>query len=134
MPQNEDQKKSEVDAFIRDRIDSVPHMEALLLLWNDRPQGRTVEEMAGALFVARELARRILQDLARQGLLEPAPGQPERYSYAKGPEAQNALMACVDEAYRRDLVRLTRMIHAKGPQSVREFARAFRFTKDKEKE
>jgi hypothetical protein len=30
--------KKEVDQFILDEIDSVPHLEALLLLWNTRPK------------------------------------------------------------------------------------------------
>ena len=52
---------ADVDGFIRDHIDSTPHLEALLLLWNDRPQGRTVDEMAHALFVTADAARNILQ-------------------------------------------------------------------------
>ena len=37
-------------------------------------------------------------------------------------------------AYRRELVRITRMIHAKGPAGARAFARAFKLTSDKDKE
>jgi predicted ArsR family transcriptional regulator len=130
---DEEQPKAQVEAFIRDQIDSVPHMEALLLLWNHRPKARTIEEMASALFVARDTAKKILQDLTRQSLLETDAGSPPRYSYAAGSADRDRLMTAVDATYRRDLVRLTGMIHAKGSQAAREFARAFLFTKDKER-
>jgi hypothetical protein len=38
----------------------------------------------------------------------------------------------LDAAYRRELVRITRMIHAKGPTGARAFARAFKLTNDKD--
>ncbi len=128
----DDAKRAQVEAFIRDQIDSVPHIEALLLLWNHRPQTKTIEEVAGALFVEHDVARKILQDLTRQSLLTAATGPPQSYSYAAGSADRDRLIAAVDETYRRELIRLTRMIHAKGSQAAREFARAFRFTKDKE--
>ena len=37
----------------------------------------------------------------------------------------------VEATYRRELVRVANMIHSKAPAAVREFARAFRFTKDR---
>jgi hypothetical protein len=36
----------------------------------------------------------------------------------------------VEKTYRRELLRISRMIHSKAPSSVREFARAFKFKKD----
>lgn len=43
----------EMDAyeFIRQSIDSVPHLEALMLLWNSRPAGWTPEELATRLYI-----------------------------------------------------------------------------------
>ena len=43
-------------------------------------------------------------------------------------------MAGLDTAYRRELVRITRMIHAKGRAGARAFARAFKLTNAKDKE
>ena len=51
----------EVDRFIAEQIDTVPHLEALLLLWNSRPKAWTVPEMAHALYVPSELAENILR-------------------------------------------------------------------------
>ena len=38
----------------------------------------------------------------------------------------------VDFAYRRDLVRISTLIHDKASSPIREFARAFRIRKDKD--
>lgn len=49
----------DADKFILDEIDSVPHLEALLLLWNNRPKQWTSREIADALYVAPGLAQKI---------------------------------------------------------------------------
>ena len=49
----------DVDQFLRDKIDTVPHLEALLLLWNGRPKPYSVEMMAERLFLAPEAAKNI---------------------------------------------------------------------------
>ena len=130
---SEEWVRQAVDQFILNEIDSVPHLEALLLLWNTRPKQWPVDEMAKALYVPSDLAQRILQELARRGLIA-TQAEPERYSYVPQSDETEALMKSVDEIYRRELVRISRMIHGKAPSAVREFARAFRFTKEKEKE
>jgi hypothetical protein len=50
-----------------------------------------------------------------------------QYSYFSRSKEQDEMMLLVDNAYRRDLVRISTMIHSKASSSIREFARAFRF-------
>lgn len=121
----------EVDQFLLEQIDTVPHLEALLLLWNSRPKEWLVEEMASLLYLAPEAARSILDDLARRGLISAISGATESFRYDPGLE-RDQLIAAVDAAYRRELVRITRLIHSKPPAAVRAFARAFRIKKDRE--
>ena len=120
----------EVDEFILEQIDTVPHLEALLLLWNSRPRQWSVEEMAGALYVSPGVARNILQALTRRGLLVGGRGVSDWYRY--GSSQQDSLIQAVEATYRRDLIRISRMIHSKAAPGIREFAQAFRFTKDRE--
>lgn len=122
----------EVDQFILEQIDTVPHLEALLLLWNSRPKQWTMEEMANALYVSSGIARNILQSLTRREFLVAERGTSERYSYKSVSGKHDNLIEAVDTAYRRDLIRISRMIHSKAAPSIREFAQAFRFTKDRE--
>lgn len=118
--------------FIHENIDSVPHLESLILLWNSRPVGWSVEELASRLYIPPENVNTVLQDLVRLQVAQEIPGSPPRYSYIARSEEQNELMHQIDHAYRRDLVRISTMIHSKAASPIREFARAFRFKKDRE--
>jgi hypothetical protein len=125
-----DQGRQEVDEFVLREMDSVPHLEALLLLWSGRPKAWSTEEMAAALYVQAGEARGILEGLERRRLVERGVG--ELYSYWGNAGEKDALIEALEAVYRRDLVRISRMIHAKASPGVRDFADAFRFTKDKE--
>ncbi|HUY94493.1 MAG TPA: hypothetical protein VMU71_04320 [Terracidiphilus sp.] len=118
--------------FIHENVDSVPHLESLILLWNSRPVGWTEEELASRLYIPREQVRTVLRDLIRLQAVQEIAGLPTRYSYLPGTEEQDDLMRGIDDAYRRDLVRISTMIHSKASSSVREFAKAFRFKKDRD--
>lgn len=122
--------RQQVDEFLREEIDTIPHLEALLLAWNGRPRQWTVEEMAAQLYVDVGKTRNILQDLVRRDLLAMIPEAPEQYGYKSG--ERDALIQAVESTYRKELIRISRMIHSKAAPGVREFAQAFRFTKDRE--
>jgi DNA-binding MarR family transcriptional regulator len=132
MGMNEDISVKEVEQFILQEMDTVPHLEALLLLWNSRPKEWTVEEMARALYVAPGTAHSILQRLARRGLIAASRGETESYCYEPASSKRDSLIEAVEATYRRDLIRIARMIHAAAKPAVREFAEAFRFKKDGE--
>lgn len=117
--------------FILEHIDSVPHLEALVLLWNSRPVAWTPQELASRLYVSPEQASRILRDLQRMQLIAESDPSPGKYAYAARSEAQNELLASLDHAYRRDLVRISGMIHSKSSSGIREFARAFNLKQEK---
>ena len=123
----------DVDRFLREKIDTVPHLEALLLLWNSRPRPWSVHEMAKALFLAPDLTKAILDDLVRHRLvgLGSSGATYEGYFYEPEPDRDD-LVAAVDASYRRELIRVSRLIHSKPSASIREFARAFRLKKEGE--
>lgn len=126
--------QNDVDVFILEKIDSVPHLEALLLVWNQRPRAWSVDDIAKALYIHADIARRILDDLALRGLIAVVQNTPSQYFYETKSREGDQLMQAVDRTYRRELVRISTMIHAKASPALRDFARAFRFTKDKEKD
>jgi hypothetical protein len=122
----------DVYEFVWENIDSVPHLEALVLLWNSRPVGWTCDELASRLYIPPEKVIDLLRDLIRLQLVAESLASPSRYSYFPQSEAQNEMMLRLDEAYRRELVRISTMIHSKTSPGVREFARAFRLKKEKD--
>jgi DNA-binding MarR family transcriptional regulator len=119
--------------FIQEQLDSVPHLEALILLWNSRPVGWTPDELSSRLYVSPDRATEVLRDLQRMEIVQEASGPPPKYSYLQRSKEQDDLMHEIDVAYRRDLVRISTMIHERASSPIREFARAFRIRKDKDR-
>ena|SRR5690348_2094435 len=126
------QSENDVYRFIQEQIESVPHLEALLLLWNSRPQPWTLENLAKRLYISTEFAAALLEDIVRRGLIEVDAGPPEGYRYHSASLEQDKLIVALDSTYRREVVRISTMIHSRPSASVRDFARAFRFTREKE--
>jgi predicted ArsR family transcriptional regulator len=128
---NAEGRRNEVDRFIRDQIDTVPHLEALLLLWNSKPKTWSIEDMSKALYLPTAAAGEILEDLTRNQLIASVPGQPDTYRYDTDP-GRDQLVDSVASIYRQELIRVTRLIHSKPSAAVREFARAFRLKKERD--
>ncbi|MGH9572819.1 MAG: hypothetical protein ACRD40_04725 [Candidatus Acidiferrales bacterium] len=122
----EDLERRQVDQFVLEEIDSVPHLEALLLLWNSRPKQWSPEEMGKALYLATEYTQAVLQELANRKLASSEAG---RYAYESDPE-RDKIIEALDRVYRREIIRISNMIHSKASPAVRAFARAFRLKKD----
>ncbi len=117
--------------FIAERIDSVPQLEALLLLCESPQRSWTEEEVAARIYVSRVAAAQILQALQRQNLVTPAAAQSPQYQYNPQWDPTGQVMPEVTAAYRRHLVQLATFIHSRASTAVREFARAFDFKKDR---
>ncbi len=122
----EDIERRQADQFVLEEVDSVPHLEALLLLWNSRPKQWSPEDMGKALYLTSESTQAILQDLTNRKLVA---GEGGRYSYQSDPERDRVIEA-LDRIYRREIIRISNMIHSKASPAVRAFARAFRLKKD----
>jgi hypothetical protein len=116
----------EVLDFVADKIDTVPQLEALLLLWENPTRGWACEELAARLYVGRDACATLLEALRRRELVEVAEGEtPLRYRYRGAWDERGVVMQQVASAYRTQLVTIATLIHTKAPSSLREFARAF---------
>jgi len=115
-----------VERFILDSIDTVPHLEALLLLFQSPTTAWTDVELAARIYVNEKQAGGILEDLTRRSLIARIEQSPATYQYIPRSPAQSALLEQVAQSYRTQLVQLTRFIHSNASGSVRDFARAFR--------
>lgn len=120
----------EVWQFIAQNIDTVPQLEALLLLWENQHKAWSEDEIAARIYVSRDAAAGIVQALQRHQLITAEAGSPPRYQYSSAGDASN-LMPAVAAAYRRHLVPVANFIHSGASSSVREFARAFNLKKDR---
>lgn len=121
----------EVEQFLLDSIDTVPHLEALLLIFRSPDYVWTVDELAARIYVNDKQAAGILDDLTRRSLIARVELSAPKYQYIPGSPSQTELLEKVAQSYRTQLVQVTRFIHSNASGSVRDFARAFRL-KDKD--
>lgn len=122
--------RQQVDRFIVDEIDSVPQLEALLLFWKNQPQVWSCESLAKALYVSPEISRDILARLAERHLVVEVQASKGDFALNADSEEKERLLASLDAIYRRELVRISNMIHTKASRGVRDFADAFRLKKE----
>jgi hypothetical protein len=128
---NSPQIPAHVLQFIAERIDTVPQLEALLLLWESSQRAWTEEELAARIYVSRQVAAQTLQALQRQNLVIAESVEPSRYRYNPQWDPTGQVMPDVAAAYSRHLVPLATFIHSRASSAVREFARAFDLKKDR---
>jgi hypothetical protein len=118
----------EVVRFLQERIDSVPHLEALLIIWGG---GTTWDapRIAARIYIEEPAAQAVLQDLQRAGLAI----SEDRISFGFNADSEStrALVSQVAESYKRNVTRVATLIHNKASSSVREFARAFDLKKER---
>ena len=123
--------QEKVDVFIRERVDSVPHLEALLLLFQTRPKVWSATDLGNRLYLTGEAAQKLLTDLVADRLIAQDDKGAGQYYYLSQPgvEGMDELLAAVEKVYRRETIRISTMIHAKASPALRDFARAFKFRK-----
>ncbi len=122
--------REQIDRFLVDEIDTVPQLEALLLIWNHRPKRWYHSEIAKALYISQELTQDVIRHLLQHGLLNKVEGGADCYEMRTASDEQAQLLEGLDTLYRRELVRVSTLIHAKASRAVRDFASAFRFKKE----
>jgi hypothetical protein len=81
---------ADVQKFLEDQIDTVPHMEALLLLWESAPNQWDADQIASRIYVPPEAATQILRDLARRKLVCAID---ERFAYDSTWDERGTLMS-----------------------------------------
>ena len=118
---------NEVEQFLLATIDTVPHLEALLLIFQNPQTVWSVEDLAARIYVDSPQAAAVLDDLTRRRLIARVEqSSPATYQFIAGSPAETELLDKVAQAYRTQLVQVARFIHSKPSASVRDFARAFR--------
>lgn len=113
--------------FILKYIDSVAHLEALLLLRANPAESWDIPRTAKRLYITEQQAGEVLGRLSADGLLS---CEADTYRCDGQPAEQKAMIDRLAQAYTRHLIAITNMIHAK-PRRIREFADAFKFRKDR---
>jgi hypothetical protein len=112
--------------FIIAEIDSIAHLEGLLLIMENREQVWSEQTVAQRLYITDNQAAQILSSLAEAGFLHAA-GSGFRFS-CKSEELED-MVRRLAQAYRQRLIAVTNLVHSK-PSRLHQFANAFRLRKD----
>jgi hypothetical protein len=112
-----------VRQLIAERLDSIPELEAVLLLREGGPRAWTAEEAGRRLYVSTTVAAHILAELRERGFFA---SDGDAYRYEPESPALAAVVDALAAAYRSHLVAVTHLIHSKPGRNVRDFAEAFR--------
>jgi hypothetical protein len=121
---------SDVQRFILQSIDSVPHLEALLLVWRQPGPSWTEKSLAHWLYVDASTARAIVQDLLQAGWIKRPADNPDVFGFDPSWDPAGAFMRQLATTYRDQLVRVATLIHSKPPAALRQFAKAFELKRD----
>ncbi|MGD9765132.1 MAG: hypothetical protein AB7V27_15615 [Candidatus Binatia bacterium] len=119
----------DVRRFILTSIPSVPHLEAVLLLRQERIDW-DVTSVARRLYIADGVATQVLSDLHAAGFLAAVPRPPSAYRYEPAAPGQAEMMDRVADVYARHLIEVTNLLHATAAGKVQLFAEAFKFRKE----
>jgi hypothetical protein len=110
-------------------IPTVPHLEALLLIWETAPRAWAAREISARIYVADDAASTILEDLERCSVVER--DGPQSLSFRYNPRNDwDSTLSLVSQSYRRQLSRVARYIHSKGREPVCELSRASKLRKE----
>src|SRR5689334_22509470 len=96
--------------FILTSIPSIPFLEALLLLRRE-PRDWTLEEIGRRLYMSDSAARETVQALAQSGMTSSSEAGSFRFEPAS--EALRSLVDRLAEAYARDLIGVTALVHSR---------------------
>lgn len=113
--------------FILRYIDSVAHLEALLLLRANPQASWGVPAVAARLYTTEMQAAEVLAQLCNEGLIA---SESELYRYGGQSPETLAMIDRLAEFYAKQLIPITNLIHGK-PRRIRQFADAFKFRKDR---
>ena len=117
----------DVGQFILDRIDSIAHLEAVLLLRQSPDTWWDCKQVAERLYITEEDCAPVLDVLCHQGLLtcisEPRPV----YRYKPDTGDLREMVDRLAYYYSKHLVPVSNLVHEKVKTRMEHFAKAFKF-------
>jgi len=119
---------ADVRRFLLAVIETVPHLEALLLLRADPSASWSSESMAARLYVDEPSAARLLADLKDNRLARwQADGQ---WCFDARDAEMVRIVDRLADVYARHVVEVAELIHSTSDRKAQRFADAFRWRKE----
>ncbi|HEV2610437.1 MAG TPA: hypothetical protein VGU61_09235 [Noviherbaspirillum sp.] len=116
--------------FILTSINSVPYLEAMLLLRSAPAQWWDGKKVAQRLYMPEKAAEAVLEELNAAGVLAVVDDEFRSYRYQPATEELRQIIDELADTYARHLVEVTHLIHSKTSKKAQQFADAFKLRKD----
>jgi hypothetical protein len=119
--------------FILTSINSVPHLEAVLLLRSDPHAAWDAKMMAQGLFVSEKKANELLMDLCAAGFLITKDNTDTLYCYQPRSHELSDIINQLSEIYSKNLIEVTNLIHSNTNKQAQKFGDAFKWQNKKDR-
>ena len=120
----------DIRRFILTSIPSVPYLEAMLLLRNEPAQSWDSKKVAQRLYISEKAAGELLSDLHTAGVVVVTAHKAPFYRYHPSSDELQQMINQLAEAYAKNLVEVTNLIHSKTGKKAQHFADAFKWRQD----
>jgi hypothetical protein len=121
---------AEIASFVLEKIDSVGHLELLLLLRSTPNRSWSVRELAARLYITEQQTTELIVRLWTHGFITSQAGEPPLYQYHPTSIEIRNKVDRLAELYAKHSLPLTNLIYAKPKIRVQQFADAFKIRKD----
>lgn len=109
--------------FILMSIDSVPHLEAVLLLRVNPNADWDLKAIARELFIGEKQAGEMMDNLVKAGFV--SLNENALYSFQPASKKLRTVIAELSEFYAKNLIEVTNLIHSKINKQAQKFGDAF---------
>jgi hypothetical protein len=118
-----------IQRFILLSVDSVSHLEAMLLLRYDPSKDWDAKMMAQSLFISEKKAGDLLSDLCAAGFVKQH-ADTTVYRYHPISKELTDTINQLSQIYSKNLIEVTNLIHSKTNRQAQEFGDAFKWNKE----
>ena len=118
---------AEIKRFILTSIDSVTHLEALLLIRHDPNCEWDASMIAQKLFLSEKKAADLLLNLYESGFIAPCTSKPSFFQYLPRSSELEEMTSRLSKDYGKYLIEITNLIHSKIDKQAQQLGDAFKW-------
>ncbi len=119
----------DVRRFVLTSVPSIPYLEAILLFKRDRSVEWSAKRVSQALYISETAGAALVDALASAGVIVAA-SDASLFRYSPRDTALDEALSALEQAYRTDMIGVTRLVHDATQRSAQRLADAFRIRKD----
>lgn len=126
---NADSIPIDLRRFLQANALTIPHIELILLLRRSPTMAWQQADIAHRLYVSEDRALDLLSQIETMGIVERVDEPAASHYYRPATPELASLLDLLDVVYSKNLLAVTKLVHAARDGSAEQFAKAFDFRK-----